>query len=241
MPIAGPISYDERTRPRSHIAMAFSRRSISGDRSACSSASTANEFLQNGTRRRWSAAGGFGSNSGLGLEGDVAKHFLSSKLGRDGISKLAMLPGGRSMKTMTVPIACRFSEHPLKHQISPSPLGSMHGTSVNGTAAGILIAQQILRRNTRMGCHLRPGPQGSKGFNKGGDSDSIVHGLDDIEPGGGAVMKSRSGENCRIEGGDGVPNAVCIMHAQGLHSDVEQCRPNVELSLPRFHHLRHRW
>ena len=47
-----------------------------------------------------------------------------------------------------------------------------------------------------------------RNFNKGGDSQSIVHSLDDIEPGGGAVMNLGRGKIAVWKGADGTPHAV---------------------------------
>jgi len=45
-------------------------------------------------------------------------------------------------------------------------------------------------------------------FNKGGDSRSLVHSLDDIEPGGGAVMNLGRGRIAVWKGADGIPHAI---------------------------------
>ena len=50
------------------------------------------------------------------------------------------------------------------------------------------------RQNTRMGIGLRSDRKVPKEFNKGGDSQSFVHSLDDIDPGGGAVMNLGRGK-----------------------------------------------
>jgi len=47
-----------------------------------------------------------------------------------------------------------------------------------------------------------------KEFNKGGDSQSWVHGLNDIDPGGGAVMNLGQGKIAVWKDHDGVPYAV---------------------------------
>jgi Rieske Fe-S protein len=47
-----------------------------------------------------------------------------------------------------------------------------------------------------------------RGFNKGGDSQSVVHSLDEIEPGGGGVMALGRGKIAVWKGEDGTPHAV---------------------------------
>jgi len=48
-------------------------------------------------------------------------------------------------------------------------------------------------------------------FNKGGDSRSLVHSLDDIEPGGGAVMNLGRGRIAVWKGADGIPHAISAL------------------------------
>src|SRR6185312_15875855 len=64
----------------------------------------------------------------------------------------------------------------------------------NGTAAGILIAQQILGKPPAWASIYDAERRAPKGFNKGGDSQSLVHSLDDTTPGGGAVMNLGQGK-----------------------------------------------
>ena len=58
----------------------------------------------------------------------------------------------------------------------------------NGTAAAILIAKQIVGEKTDWAPVFDPMRNAPAGFNKGGDTQSLVHSLDDIEPGEGKVI-----------------------------------------------------
>jgi nitrite reductase/ring-hydroxylating ferredoxin subunit len=78
----------------------------------------------------------------------------------------------------------------------------------NGTSAGILIAKQILGEQPDWASIYNPARKASKAFNKGGDSQSLVHSLDEIEPGGGAVMNLGRGKIAVWKGDDGRPHAV---------------------------------
>ena len=78
----------------------------------------------------------------------------------------------------------------------------------NGTAAGILIAEQILGRAPSWAWVYDPTRKTPKGFNKGGDSQSLVHSLGDIEPGGGGVMSLGRGKIAIWKDNDGRPHAV---------------------------------
>jgi Rieske Fe-S protein len=78
----------------------------------------------------------------------------------------------------------------------------------NGTAAGILIAEQILGNSPDWAPVYDPMREVPRKFNMGGNSRSLVHSLDDIEPGGSAVMNLGRGKIAVWKGDDGTPNAV---------------------------------
>jgi Rieske Fe-S protein len=78
----------------------------------------------------------------------------------------------------------------------------------NGTAAGILIAQQILGKPPHWASVYDPMRKEPIKFNKGSDSQSIVHSLEDIKPGSGAVMNLGRGKIAVWKGDDGTPHAV---------------------------------
>ena len=76
LPITGPIPYDERTRPRSHIAMAFRvdlRAAIDG---MFIGVDEPTHSLRMGRDEDGLLLVVLGSKFGTGLEGDVAKHFF---------------------------------------------------------------------------------------------------------------------------------------------------------------------
>jgi Rieske Fe-S protein len=58
----------------------------------------------------------------------------------------------------------------------------------NGTATGILIAKQILGEQLDWASIYNPTRKASDDFNKGGDTQSLVQSLAEIEPGGGGVI-----------------------------------------------------
>jgi nitrite reductase/ring-hydroxylating ferredoxin subunit len=149
-----------------------------------------------------------GSKFGTGLEGDVAKHFLELEawtrqnldvgeaawrwVNEDYDSPDRLPFVGASAKAPNLYVATGFNAWGIS----------------NGTAAGILIAQQILGNTPAWASIYDPDRKVAKGFNKGGESQSIVHGLDDIAPGGGAVMNLGQGKVAVWKGDDGVPHAV---------------------------------
>jgi Rieske Fe-S protein len=78
----------------------------------------------------------------------------------------------------------------------------------NGTAAGILIAEQILGRAPYWASVYKPTRKTPKKFNQGGDSQSLVQGLDDIKAGEGGVMNLGQGKIAVWRDADGNPRAV---------------------------------
>ena len=208
LPIAGPIPYDERTRPRSHIAMAFridSRAAIDG---MFIGVDEPTHSLRMGRDEDGLLLVALGSKFGTGLEGDVAKHFFELEawtrrnfevgdaawrwVNEDYDSPDRLPFVGASSQAPNLYIATGFNAWGIS----------------NGTAAGILIAQQILGKTPAWASIYDADRSAPKGFNKGGDSQSIVHSLDDITPGSGAVMNLGQGKIAVWKDKHGCPHAV---------------------------------
>jgi hypothetical protein len=85
----------------------------------------------------------------------------------------------------------------------------------NGTTAGMLIADQILKRPNPWAELFDPSRPSPKGFNKGGDTQSCVRALADILPGEGGLTVGEEG--CRgVERGRwDAARVLRVMHAQG--------------------------
>jgi nitrite reductase/ring-hydroxylating ferredoxin subunit len=77
----------------------------------------------------------------------------------------------------------------------------------NGTAAGILIAKQVLGEQPEWGTIFDPARKTQK-FNKGGPTKSLVHSLDDIQPGEGKVIPLGQGKVAVYRARDGTLRAV---------------------------------
>lgn len=208
LPIAGPVPYDELTRPRSHIAMAFridSRAAIDG---MFIGVDEPTHSFRMGRDEAGLLLVVLGSKFGTGLEGDVASHFRELEtwaqrhfevgdaawrwMNEDYDSPDRLPFVGASAQAPNLYIATGFNAWGIS----------------NGTAAGIQIAQQILGRRPAWASIYDPDRRVPKGFNKGGDSRSIVHSLDDIAPGGGAVMNLGQGKIAVWKERDGVAHAV---------------------------------
>jgi nitrite reductase/ring-hydroxylating ferredoxin subunit len=148
-----------------------------------------------------------GSKFGTGQEGDVAKHFRDLEAWTRQnleVGDVAWRWVNEDYDTADrVPFAGELSEAPGLYVATGF---NAWGIS-NGTAAGILIAQQILGKPPHWASIYDPMRKSPRKFNKGGDSQSIVHSLDSIEPGGGAVMNLGRGKIAVWKGDDGTPHA----------------------------------
>jgi glycine/D-amino acid oxidase-like deaminating enzyme/nitrite reductase/ring-hydroxylating ferredoxin subunit len=208
LPIAGPIPFDELTRPRSHIAMAFRADAGVAIDGVFIGVDEPTNSLRMGRDDDGPLLVVLGSKFGTGLEGDVAAHFRELEtwaqrnlevgdaawrwVNEDYDSPDRLPFVGASCQAPNLYIATGFNAWGIS----------------NGTAAGIQIAQQILGKTPAWASIYDPARKVPKGFNKGGDSQSIVHGLDDIAPGSGAVMNLGQGKIAVWKGDDGIAHAV---------------------------------
>ena len=127
IPIAGPVPYDERTRPRSHIAMAFRIDPSAAIDGMFIGIDEPTHSLRTGRDQHGLLLVVLGSKFGTGHEGDVAKISGISKRGPGEISRSATSPGGGSTRT-TIPLtAFHLPAHWRKRRASTSPLGSTPG------------------------------------------------------------------------------------------------------------------
>jgi glycine/D-amino acid oxidase-like deaminating enzyme/nitrite reductase/ring-hydroxylating ferredoxin subunit len=208
LPIAGPVPYDERTRPRSHIAMAFRidpRAVIDG---MFIGIDEPTHSLRMGRDQDGPLLVVLGSKFATGQEGDIAKHFRDleawTRQNLD-VGDVAWRWVNEDYDTADrVPFAGALEKAPGLYIATGF---NAWGIS-NGTAAGILIAEQILGESPDWASVYDPVRKVPRNFNKGGDSRSLVHSLHDIAPGGGAVMSLGRGKIAVWKGDDGTPHAV---------------------------------
>lgn len=208
LPIAGPIPYDERTRPRSHIAMAFRVDSCDAIEGMFIGIDEPNRSLRMGRDQDGPLLVILGSKFDTGHEGDVAKRFRDletwTRQNLD-VRDVAWRWVNEDYDTADrLPFAGRVAQAP--HFYVATGFNAW-GIS-NGTAAGILIAEQILGRAPYWASVYDPTRKTSKNFNQGGDSQSLVHSLDDIKAGEGGVMNLGQGKIAVWRDADGNPRAV---------------------------------
>jgi glycine/D-amino acid oxidase-like deaminating enzyme/nitrite reductase/ring-hydroxylating ferredoxin subunit len=207
-PVASPFSYDKLTRPRSHIAMAFR---IDPDKAIDGMFIGIDEpthSLRTGRDGDGPLLVVLGSKFATGLEGDIAKHFRALEAWTR-----------RNLNVGAVAWRWVNEDYDTPDRIPyvgalPKAPGLYVATGFNawgisaGTAAGILIAETILGRAPDWASIFDPVRKTPKGFNKGGDSQSVVHSLDEIAPGGGGVMALGRGKIAVWKEENGSPHAV---------------------------------
>jgi glycine/D-amino acid oxidase-like deaminating enzyme/nitrite reductase/ring-hydroxylating ferredoxin subunit len=208
LPIAGPVRYDQRTRPRSHIAMAFRITKEAAIDGMFIGVDEPTHSLRMGRDQDGLLLIVLGAKFNTGHEGDVAQHFINlENWTRDNfqVGDAAWRWVNEDYETADrVPFA---GAEPKAPGLYIATGFNAWGIS-NGTAAGILIAKQILGEQPDWASIYNPARKASKNFNKGGDTQSLVHNLDEIEPGSGAVMNLGRGKIAVWKGDDGKPHAV---------------------------------
>jgi glycine/D-amino acid oxidase-like deaminating enzyme/nitrite reductase/ring-hydroxylating ferredoxin subunit len=208
LPIAGPVRYDQRTRPRSHIAMAFRIDQEVAIDGMFIGIDEPTHSLRMGRDQDGQLLVVLGAKFNTGHEGDVAQHFLNL----ENWTRENFQVGDAAWRWVnedydTADRVPFVGAEPKAPGLYIATGFNAWGIS-NGTAAGILIAKQILGEQPDWVSIYDPARKASKNFNKGGDSQSLVHSLDEIEAGGGAVMNLGRGKIAVWKGDDGKPHAV---------------------------------
>ena len=156
LPIAGPVPFDERTRPRSHIAMTFRIDPSAAIDGMFIGIDEPTHSLRTGCDRHGLVLVVLGSKFPTGHDGDVAKHFrdLEAWTRRNlEVGDVAWRWVNEDYDTADrVPFAGALAKAPGLYVATGF---NAWGIS-NGTAAGILIAQQILGKPPHWAACLRP-------------------------------------------------------------------------------------
>jgi glycine/D-amino acid oxidase-like deaminating enzyme len=198
LPIAGPVRYDQRTRPRSHVAMAFRIDQEAAIDGMFIGVDEPTHSLRMGRDQDGLLLVVLGAKFNTGQEGDVAQYFRDLEAWTRGnfeIGDTAWRWVNEDYDTADrVPFAGAVDQAPALYIATGF---NAWGIS-NGTAAGILIAKQILGEPPHWASVYNPARKASKKFNKGGDTQSLVNSLDDIEQGGGGRHESWPGQNCCV-------------------------------------------
>ena len=190
LPMAGPVAFDERTRPRCHVAMAFRAEPGAAIDGMFIGIDEPTHSLRMGRDAQGPLLVALGPTFYTGQDGDVAGRFyqLESWVRHNlPVEEAAWRWVNEDYNTSDrVPYVGAPSEETDNFYIATGFNG--WGIS-NGTAAGMLIADRILGRSNPWVSLYDPRRPSPKNFNQGGDTRSRVRALGDIPPGEGGVLK----------------------------------------------------
>ena len=194
LPIAGPVPFDKTTRPRCHIVLAFRIASGTAIDGMFIGIDKPSHSLRMGRDRDGPLLIVLGPSFNTGHDGNVAARFRSlEKWVR------SCLPAGDvawhwANEDYDTADRVPFVGAPSKKKPGLYIATGFNGWGIsNGTAAGMLIADQIRGRANPWATLYDPTRRARKDFNKGGDSQSLVASLKDIRPGEGGVIKLGNG------------------------------------------------
>lgn len=191
----GPVPFDRVTRPRCHIAMAFRSTSKNAIDGMFIGIDNPTHSLRMGRDRDGSLLVVLGPSFPTGHDGDVAARFRDL----ENWARRNLRAGNVAWRWVNedydtadrVP----FVGAPSKKYPGFYIATGFNGWGIsNGTAAAMLITDQIRGRENPWARLYNPTRRTGKNFNKGGESQSRVASLKDIRPGEGGVIKLGNGK-----------------------------------------------
>ncbi len=190
IPIWGPIKFDQRLRPRCHTAMAFRAVPSATIDGMFIDIDQPSHSIRMGRDRDGPLLIVLGPSFITGNDGDVAKRFHD--LGR---WARANIPAGEVAWRWVNEDYDSPDDVPYAGELAKDAPGMYVATGFNGwgisngTAAAMLIADQVQGVANPWRALYNPTRRAPKHFNRGGDSQSLVDALDEIEPGAGGVIE----------------------------------------------------
>lgn len=194
LPIAGPVPFDRTTRPRCHIAMAFRIASGTAIDGIFIGIDNPTHSLRMGRDREGPLLVVLGPSFNTGHDGDVAARFRELESWVRSNLPAADVAWHWVNEDYNTADRVPFVGAPSKKDPGLYIATGFNGWGIsNGTAAGMLIADQICGRANPWATLYDPTRRARKDFNKGGESQSLVASLKDIRPGEGGVIKLGKG------------------------------------------------
>ena len=209
IPMWGPIQFDMRLRPRCHTVMAFRTDSPSVVDGIFIGVDEPSHSIRMGRDAEGPLLIVLGPSFVTGHDGDVARRFRALETWvRDHFSVRE--------------VAWRWVNEdydspdrvPYAGELSGKGSGMYVGTGFNGwgisngTAAAMLIADQIQEVKNPWRALYKPTRRAPKNFNRGGDSQSIVDAIGSIAPGEGGVLEHRRQKLAVWKDESGTPRAL---------------------------------
>jgi glycine/D-amino acid oxidase-like deaminating enzyme len=236
LPIAGPVTYDGRTQPRGHLAMPFPMTSDAAIDGMFIGIDLPTHSLRMGRDRDGLLLVVLGPRFNTGQDGDVAARFREL----EGWTRDHIPVGAVAWRWVNedydtadrVPFIGAPSKKARDFYIATGFNG--WGIS-NGTAAGLLIADQIRGRANPMVRTVRPKTPFAKEIQQG-RRHAVVgpeHRRYSTRPRRRDQAWQRQDRGVE-DGGRRSACPLCFLHAHGLYGDVEQRRPHLGLPVPRL-------
>jgi glycine/D-amino acid oxidase-like deaminating enzyme/nitrite reductase/ring-hydroxylating ferredoxin subunit len=209
LPIAGPVNYDARTQPRGHLAMAFRMTADAAIEGMFIGIDQPTHSLRMGRDREGLLLVVLGPRFNTGQDGDVAARFRELESWTRAHMKVGEVAWRWVNEDYDTADRVPFIGAPSKKARTFYIATGFNGWGIsNGTAAGLLIADQIEGRSNPWSQLYDPNRRTPKKFNKGGDTQSHVRSIDDIPPGHGGVIKRGRGKIAVRKTTRGVLHAV---------------------------------
>jgi len=209
IPMAGPIAFDERLRPRCHTAMAFRAADSAAIDGMFIGIDAPTHSIRIGRDDDGPLLIVLGPSFTTGNDGDIAKRFVELEHW-----VRANIPAGDVAwrwvnedydSADRVPYAGELTRRANRMYVG----AGFNGWGIsNGTAAAMLIADQVQGLDNPWRALYNPTRAAPKKFNKGGDSQSIVDALDDIKAGSGGIIEKGKQKIAVWKDDDGTPHAL---------------------------------
>ena len=208
LPIGGPIPFDTRTRPRCHIAMAFAARAglfdgmfIDVDRPSHS--------LRIGADTKGPLLVALGPKFWTGHDGDVARRFRALERWVRANLDVGAARWRWVNEDYDSPDRVPFAGALARRAPGLYVATGFGGWGIsNGTAAAMLIADQIQGRPNPWAVLYDPERAAPRKFNPGGDTRSLVRDVAAIAPGAGAVIRAGKRKLAVWKEADGAAHAL---------------------------------
>lgn len=209
IPIGSPIKYDQRLRPRCHTVMAFRAVPSGIVDGMFIDVDQPSHSIRTGRDRDGPLLIVLGPSFTTGNDGDVAQRF-------EDLERWVRfnLPAGEVVWRWVNEDYDSPDHVPYAGELTDEAPGMYVATGFNGwgisngTAAAMLIADQVQGVSNPWRALYRPARRTPKHFNRGGDSRSIVDAVNEIEPGEGGVIEHGKKKIAVWKDAHGKPNAL---------------------------------
>ncbi|HZN30424.1 MAG TPA: FAD-dependent oxidoreductase [Xanthobacteraceae bacterium] len=208
-PFTGPVEYDRSTQPRGHTAMAFRARDTAAIDGMFIGIDEPRHSLRMGRDNEGLLLVVLGPSFKTGQERDVASRFrdLDRWVHKN-------LPVGETVWRWFNEDYDTADRVPFVGAPSNKAPGFYIATGFNGwgisngTAAGMLMADQIRGRSNPWANLYAPARPSPKNFNKGGESPSGIASIAELAPGEGGVIKHGKQKLAVWKDDNGQPHAL---------------------------------